>query len=85
MILDKTVLVRHFREHRGYPLVGRRRILAGMGEKGTYEFVRRLVFPVLIGSGNMHLKNWSLLYFDGRRPVLSAAYEDSCGDRQRDW
>jgi serine/threonine-protein kinase HipA len=44
-------------------------------EAHTYEFVRRLVFSVLIGNGDMHLKNWSLLYPDGRRPILSPAYD----------
>jgi serine/threonine-protein kinase HipA len=39
------------------------------------EFMRRLVFSVLIGNGDMHLKNWSLLYPDGRTPVLSPAYD----------
>lgn len=29
--------------------------------------MRRLVFPVMIGNGDMHLKNWSLLYQDARR------------------
>jgi serine/threonine-protein kinase HipA len=48
---------------------------AETGEDGTYEFVRRLVFSVLIGNGDMHLKNWSLLYPDGRTPVLSPAYD----------
>jgi serine/threonine-protein kinase HipA len=48
---------------------------AETGEKGTYEFVRRVVFSVLIGNGDMHLKNWSLLYPDGRTPVLSPAYD----------
>lgn len=48
---------------------------AETGEEGTYEFVRRLVFSVLIGNGDMHLKNWSLLYPDGRTPVLSPAYD----------
>ena len=48
---------------------------AETGEEGTYEFVRRLVFSVLIGNADMHLKNWSLLYPDGRRPVLSPAYD----------
>lgn len=45
------------------------------GADGTYEFVRRLAFSVLIGNGDMHLKNWSLLYPDGRTPVLSPAYD----------
>src|SRR5271157_625709 len=48
---------------------------AETGEEGTYEFVRRLVFSVLIGNGDMHLKNWSLLYPDERAPVLSPAYD----------
>ena len=54
---------------------------AETGEEGTYEFVRRLVFSVLIGNGDMHLKNWSLLYQEaaasgGRTtPKLSPAYD----------
>jgi serine/threonine-protein kinase HipA len=48
---------------------------AETGEAGTYEFVRRLVFSVLIGNADMHLKNWSLLYPDGRTPILSPAYD----------
>ena len=48
---------------------------AETGGEGTYEFVRRLVFSVLIGNADMHLKNWSLLYPDGRKPVLSPAYD----------
>ena len=48
---------------------------AETGEEGTFEFVRRLVFSVLIGNADMHLKNWSLLYPDRRTPVLSPAYD----------
>ena len=48
---------------------------AETGEPGTYEFLRRLVFSVLIGNADMHLKNWSLLYPDRRTPVLSPAYD----------
>jgi serine/threonine-protein kinase HipA len=48
---------------------------AETGEPGTYDFFRRLVFSVLIGNGDMHLKNWSLLYPDRRTPVLSPAYD----------
>jgi len=48
---------------------------AETGKTGTYEFLRRLVFSVLIGNGDMHLKNWSLLYPDRRTPVLSPAYD----------
>lgn len=39
------------------------------------EFIRRLTYSVLIGNGDMHLKNWSLIYPDGRRPVLAPAYD----------
>jgi serine/threonine-protein kinase HipA len=48
---------------------------AETGESGTFEFFRRLVFSVLIGNGDMHLKNWSLLYPDRRTPLLSPAYD----------
>jgi serine/threonine-protein kinase HipA len=39
------------------------------------EFIRRLVFSTLIGNGDMHLKNWSLIYPDRRIPALSPAYD----------
>lgn len=39
------------------------------------QFVRRLTFSVLIGNGDMHLKNWSLIYPDRRTPRLSPAYD----------
>jgi serine/threonine-protein kinase HipA len=48
---------------------------AETSEEATWEFVRRLVFSVLIGNADMHLKNWSLLYPDRRTPVLSPAYD----------
>lgn len=39
------------------------------------EFVRRLVFMVLSGNADAHLKNWSFIYPDGRTPRLSPAYD----------
>ena len=48
---------------------------AESGEDAVWEFVRRLVFSVLIGNADMHLKNWSLLYPDRRTPVLSPGYD----------
>jgi serine/threonine-protein kinase HipA len=48
---------------------------AETGEADTYEFVKRLIFSIMIGNGDMHLKNWSLLYPDSRTPVLSPAYD----------
>jgi serine/threonine-protein kinase HipA len=45
------------------------------GERALDEFVRRLVFNVLIGNADAHLKNWSLVYPDGQRALLSPAYD----------
>ena len=44
-------------------------------EVDTAEFVRRLTYNALIGNGDMHLKNWSLIYPDRRRAVLAPAYD----------
>jgi len=44
-------------------------------EASAVEFVRRLTYSVLIGNGDMHLKNWSLIYPDRRRPILAPAYD----------
>jgi serine/threonine-protein kinase HipA len=60
--------------HRSYANVASV-LRAETGEADTYEFFRRLVFSVLIGNGDMHLKNWSLLYPNGRTPVLSPGYD----------
>ncbi|HXM94860.1 MAG TPA: type II toxin-antitoxin system HipA family toxin [Candidatus Dormibacteraeota bacterium] len=60
--------------HRSYANVASV-LWAESGQESTYEFVRRLVFSVLIGNADMHLKNWSLLYPDTRTPVLSPAYD----------
>ena len=48
---------------------------AEAGEDAVIEFFRRLVFTVIIGNADMHLKNWSLLYPDTRKPVLSPGYD----------
>jgi serine/threonine-protein kinase HipA len=39
------------------------------------EYIKRLVFMVLSGNGDAHLKNWSVLYPDGRTARLSPAYD----------
>jgi serine/threonine-protein kinase HipA len=44
-------------------------------DAGTAEYIRRLVFSALIGNGDMHLKNWSLIYPDRRAAALSPAYD----------
>jgi len=38
-------------------------------------FCERVVFCVLCGNTDAHLKNWSLIYPDGRHPRLSPAYD----------
>ena len=48
---------------------------AEIGEEAVIEFVRRLVFSVVIGNADMHLKNWSILYPDRRTPALSPGYD----------
>jgi serine/threonine-protein kinase HipA len=45
------------------------------GEEGIAEFLRRFVFNALIGNGDMHAKNWSLIYPDRRQAQLSPAYD----------
>lgn len=46
-----------------------------LGEKGVVEFVQRLIFTAAIGNADMHLKNWSLIYRDGKTPQLAPAYD----------
>ena len=50
-------------------------IAAETSGQDTAEFIRRLTFNTLIGNGDMHLKNWSLIYPDGRNARLSPAYD----------
>ena len=46
-----------------------------VGEEGLIEFIRRFVFNAFIGNGDMHLKNWSLIYPDTRKAFLAPAYD----------
>jgi serine/threonine-protein kinase HipA len=50
-------------------------LAAETSETDMAEFIRRLTYAVLIGNGDMHLKNWSLIYRDGRHPSLAPAYD----------
>lgn len=54
-------------------LVHRRR-----DDASLQELVRRIVFCVIAGNGDAHLKNFSLIYPDGRTPRLSPAYDLVC-------
>lgn len=44
----------------------------------TVEFVRRFVAFILMGNTDAHLKNWAVIYPDGRNPRLSPAYDPVC-------
>lgn len=39
------------------------------------QFIGRLAFSALIGNGDMHLKNWSLMYPDERTPKMAPVYD----------
>jgi serine/threonine-protein kinase HipA len=45
------------------------------GEDGLAEFIRRLVFNIMIGNADMHLKNWSLIYPDKVNAKIAPAYD----------
>jgi len=45
------------------------------GESDVEEFIRRAIFNALIGNGDMHLKNWSLIYPDRVGAALAPAYD----------
>ena len=51
-------------------------IVGGLcGLDSVRDVITRIVFNVLIGNGDAHLKNWSILYPDGIIPVLSPIYD----------
>jgi serine/threonine-protein kinase HipA len=50
-------------------------VLARLCPQDVRRFCDRLVFNVLAGNGDAHLKNWSLIYPDGRRARLAPAYD----------
>lgn len=46
-----------------------------MGETGFSEYIERLVAMLIAGNTDAHLKNWSIIYLDGRTPSLSPVYD----------
>jgi serine/threonine-protein kinase HipA len=50
-------------------------VAAVCGSDDFVEYVRRLVFMVLIGNHDAHLKNWSLVYPTPLRARLAPAYD----------
>lgn len=53
-------------------------IYQAIGNEALIEFIERLVFTIAIANNDMHLKNWSLIYPDGRHPQLAPAYDYVC-------
>lgn len=45
------------------------------GQRDVVQMAVRLLVNILLGNGDAHLKNWSILYPDGVNPVLSPAYD----------
>lgn len=45
------------------------------GPEDFDEFIRRLIFCIIVGNEDAHLKNWSLWYPDRVQPRLSPAYD----------
>jgi len=50
-------------------------IYRGRDIRSLQEFVRRMTFNLLVGNGDAHLKNWSMIYPDRRTAQLSPAYD----------
>lgn len=65
--------------HNKYKKASMRNIATVIGLEGqeydVAEFTRRLVFNTLIGNADMHLKNWSMIYTDRKRPSIAPAYD----------
>lgn len=50
-------------------------VLTLLGGDGYDAFVRRLVAMLVAGNTDAHLKNWGLIYPDGRHPRLAPVYD----------
>ena len=62
--------------HANYEQIGR--VIYQFSQKGLadlQQMARRLLANILLGNGDAHLKNWSMMYPDRVRPQLSPAYD----------
>ena len=50
-------------------------VLSWLDPASTVEFLKQIVFAVVCGNGDAHLKNFSVIYSDGRNAELSLAYD----------
>ena len=56
-------------------MIGRTLLVYAGGLPDLKEMARRLVFNVLMGNGDAHIKNWALIYDNPLRPRLAPAYD----------
>ena len=52
--------------------------LSNQPVQDTREFLARMLTFTLMGNTDAHLKNWALIYPDGRQPQLSPLYDPVC-------
>ena len=50
-------------------------VISALAREDLRDYCERLVFCVLCGNTDAHLKNWSLIYPDTRHPRLAPAYD----------
>ena len=66
-------------KYRHYTCADLARVLATFcDDRSVEEFARRLMYSALVGNGDLHTKNWCLIYRDGRTPELFPAYDLLC-------
>ncbi|GHT90249.1 phosphatidylinositol kinase [Betaproteobacteria bacterium] len=58
-----------------YEMIAQTLLRYAGGLSDLKEMARRLAFNVLIGNGDAHIKNWSLIYDTPTRPRLAPAYD----------
>ncbi|AKF83926.1 phosphatidylinositol kinase [Myxococcus fulvus 124B02] len=66
-------------KYTGWSLEGLARFIGDLcGAEDLAEYLRRVLFLLLCCNTDAHLKNWSLIYPDGRTARLSPAYDFVC-------
>jgi len=58
-----------------YEMIGRTLLRYAGGLPDLKEMARRLALNILMGNGDAHIKNWSLIYDNPLRPRLSPVYD----------
>lgn len=51
------------------------RVIRWIAPESAEQFLRLMVFNVIAGNGDAHLKNFSVIYRDGRNAALTPAYD----------